>query len=117
MQNQAGWKIVNFLGGYVLEGVEYLDAMWWSLAPQYRSAPVMMAGAWVKPPVQVRAMDVYRNFEHVDWDKAVNSMAGNLLEDALIGTAGQALKKANINADTFAGGRSPLRGWATGPAL
>lgn len=85
----------------VTEGVDIIEAIWWALPAEYRTA--------YATPQQMLA-DIWNNFEHINWLTALGNLAWVSLINFVYGSIGNALAHATAGNPYWVGIGGPQTG-------
>lgn len=79
------WPVVKWALNGITEGLDAFYAIYDALPLRYKARGARR--------FEQHAAALYRNFEHVDWNKALENMIRNEVEDAILGRVGRSLAK------------------------
>lgn len=85
----AGHPVMQGIGA-VTEGMDVIDAIYWAIPKKYR--PKGFTNPWDK------ARAIYDNADNIDWEKALENILKNEIEDQIIGRSSKARNKAQRDA-------------------
>lgn len=90
-----GAPIVLWAINAASETGDAIDAIWWALPAKYRTPPTWNGERWVKAGAAQQARDLYQNYQHVNWEKAMKNLVANQVSDFVAGKMGRATGEAS----------------------
>lgn len=88
-------SVIGRIVGATGEAADFVNALWWALPKSVRTKG--------RPPLQQKALDVYRHFSELDMEQALKNLVVNEIQDRVIGRIGRAVAKVNARSDRPAG--------------